>query len=246
MTAFLERFKFQEEYLTARPRKAEKIMAALKNHGMDLPSAKLLDVGCSQGIITELLSQKCAWIVGVDFETLPVRTGARNIAFVQADACHLPLQSSLFDGIILNHVLEHVEDPVQLLREVWRVLVPGGLCYLACPNRFSLIEPHYRLPLLSWLPRRMADSYVRLCQRGDKYLDRPPHYAQLLKIIQPFESIDLSVPMIKNPSRYYPGDRQLIRQTSWARWIPGSILNRLKPMFPVFVCLLRKPPATRE
>jgi SAM-dependent methyltransferase len=41
-----------------------------------------------------------------------------------------------------------------LLDEVWRVLKPGGLAYLACPNRYSLVEPHYRLPFLSWFPVR--------------------------------------------------------------------------------------------
>ncbi len=241
MTAFLERFQFQNEYLAARPQKAEKMLAVLKSHGLELSKSRLLDVGCSRGIITALLAEKFRWVVGVDFERSIPQTVQREFDFVQADACYLPLESSFFDAVILNHVLEHVTDPIRLLAEIWRVLVPGGRCYLACPNRFSLIEPHYRLPLLSWLPRRLANAYVRWSRRGESYLDYPPGYGQLLKLVHRFEILDLSIELIKNPLTFFPEDKKLIQQTAWVRWVPTWFLKWLRPLFPVFVLLLRKP-----
>lgn len=241
MAAFLERFKFQDEYLAARPQKAEKILAVLKAHGSELSKSRLLDVGCSRGIITALLARKFKWVVGVDFERSNAQTGQREFDFVQADACYLPLESCSFDAVILNHVLEHVNDPDRLLGEIWRVLVPGGWCYLACPNRFSLIEPHYQLPLLSWLPRSWANAYVRVTKRGERYLDNPPGYVRLLKLVHRFEICDLSIELIKNPRMYFPDDKKLIQQTAWVRWVPTWFLKGLRPLFPVFVLLLRKP-----
>jgi SAM-dependent methyltransferase len=241
MTAFLERFQFQDEYLAARPQKAEKILAVLKAHGLELSQSKLLDVGCSRGIITELLAKNFKWAVGVDFERPMTQRGGREFDFVQADACHLPFASDFFDVVILNHVLEHVPAPNQLLAEIWRVLAPEGKCYLACPNRFSLIEPHYRLPLLSWLPRRLANAYVRLFRRGRSYLDYPPGRGQLLKLVHRFEICDLYIELVKKPRIYFPDDKKLIRQTAWVRWIPTWLLKWLRPFFPVFVLLLHKP-----
>jgi ubiquinone/menaquinone biosynthesis C-methylase UbiE len=241
MTAFLERFQFQDEYLASRAQKAEKIVAVLRAHGLEVSKSRLLDVGCSCGIITSLLAKEFKWLVGVDLERSITQTGHGEFDFIQADACYLPLDSGSFDAVILNHVLEHVIDSPRLLGEIWRILVPGGRCYLACPNRFSLIEPHYRLPFLSWLPRSWADAYVRLFKRGECYLDYPPGYFRLLKMVHRFEICDLSIEMIKNSRMYFPDDKKLMRQTAWVRWLPTSLLKGLRPIFPVFILLLFKP-----
>jgi hypothetical protein len=50
-----------------------------------------------------------------------------------------------------------------------RVLRPDGIAYLATPNRWTVIEPHFRLPFLSWLPAGLRDNYVRLAGRGAAY-----------------------------------------------------------------------------
>lgn len=61
----------------------------------------------------------------------------------------------------------------QWLSELARVLRPSGIGYLAVPSRWMLVEPHYRLPFLSWMPQRAADAYVRLTGRGEYYDCRP-------------------------------------------------------------------------
>src|SRR5690606_19168022 len=49
----------------------------------------------------------------------------------------------------------------------FRVLDRGGLLYVAVPNRWTLIEPHYNIPFLSWLPTAVASRLVRLSGKGD-------------------------------------------------------------------------------
>jgi ubiquinone/menaquinone biosynthesis C-methylase UbiE len=84
----------------------------------------------------------------------------------------LPFADASFDVVLSNHVIEHVgERPAQLahLRELRRVMAPDGVGYLAVPNRWMLIEPHYRLAFLSWLPRPLRSPYLRLMRRGERY-----------------------------------------------------------------------------
>ena len=81
-----------------------------------------------------------------------------------------------FDVVVSNHVIEHVGDREaqrRHLREIARVLVDGGTVYVAVPHRWQLVENHYRLPLLGWLPRRAADAYLRAARRGERYDCRP-------------------------------------------------------------------------
>ncbi len=71
-----------------------------------------------------------------------------------------------------NHVYEHTVDPDALMAEIRRVLAPQGVVYLGLGNRLGIMEPHYRLPFLSWLPRWPADRYMRVAGKGDHYYER--------------------------------------------------------------------------
>src|ERR1019366_9596147 len=51
-----------------------------------------------------------------------------------ADICNYPADDDSFDVIYFNHVLEHIPDDVAALREVGRILKPGGLLILGVPN----------------------------------------------------------------------------------------------------------------
>lgn len=51
------------------------------------------------------------------------------------DPYHLPLADSAVDRMILVHALEHAHKPTHLLREIWRVLAPGGQVVVVVPNR---------------------------------------------------------------------------------------------------------------
>ena len=237
---FLERFDFREEYLASREIKAEKILRILKEELLDLRSCSLLDIGCSQGHITGRIAREFQFVVGIDRDWEPDNRG-KGFHFVQADGCNLPIRSSCVDVVLLNHVLEHVLSSEKLLKEVWRVLKPHGLTYLACPNRYSLMEPHYRLPFLSWFPRRLADLYVRLAGRGNRYVDQLPSYWQLRRWTRRFLTKDQTVPLLRNPNRFFSDDPKLMGQLRHVGWIPDFLWKLVLPWLPVWVVVLRKP-----
>ncbi len=55
------------------------------------------------------------------------------IADVKADICDLPFENDSFDFIICNHVLEHIQDDTTAMRELFRVLAPGGTAIIQVP-----------------------------------------------------------------------------------------------------------------
>ncbi len=60
------------------------------------------------------------------------------LADVKADICNLPFLDSSFDFIICNHVLEHIPDDEKAMREIFRVLTPGGTAILQVPYKANL------------------------------------------------------------------------------------------------------------
>jgi len=78
----------------------------------------------------------------------------------------LPFPDQSFDAAISVSVLEHVTGPVNFLSEVLRVMKPGGVFYLAVPNRLNPKETHTGLWGLSYLPRPLGRAYISLLRRG--------------------------------------------------------------------------------
>jgi SAM-dependent methyltransferase len=82
----------------------------------------------------------------------------------------LPFRDNSFDVIISLEVLEHVEHPAAVLREVFRILKPGGWFYLTCPNYLSFREVHYNVAWLPLLPKPLGSLYLRLRRRPTEFL----------------------------------------------------------------------------
>ena len=103
---------------------------------------------------------------------MDTRVDKEGYEFRVTSGVTLPFEDASFDVVVSNHVVEHVGDRADQqvhLDELRRVLRPGGIGYIATPTRWALIEPHFKVPLLSWPPRSMRDRYLRLTGRGKVY-----------------------------------------------------------------------------
>lgn len=156
----------------SRRRKADKI-AELVSSEHSLAGARILDVGAGSGVIAAQLAGRAGqngevWAVDVR-DSRVIKEGYR---FALTEGTRLPCESNSFDIVISNHVVEHVggqESQLHHLMEIARVLRPDGVGYLATPNRWTIVEPHFHLPLLSWLPAALRSPYVRAAKRGSVY-----------------------------------------------------------------------------
>lgn len=102
------------------------------------PGARLLDIGCGNGDHLKFL-QGLGWQVeGIDPDPLAVEiVAARGIKVHTGTLENQHFSDHQFDAIISCHVIEHVHDPVSLLRECGRILRPGGKLVIITPNTAS-------------------------------------------------------------------------------------------------------------
>ncbi|NCC50334.1 MAG: methyltransferase domain-containing protein [Spartobacteria bacterium] len=236
------------------------------------PDTVVLDVGAGLGAIAQVLAPRVHTYVALENDRRRIQftqlrlgqQGINNVVFLHANVLGNPLQAGLFDVIILNGVLEWLglqgHEPAgdiqrEALRELYRLLKPGGMLYVGTDNRYALAqlrgapEPHSMLPYVGVVPRRMADFLVKRDYRRGKGWSRSPMlktgfrtwtwslrgYHKLLASAG-FEKVNtwLPHPTYNQPHRIVPVEpgpiscfltSMISRKSAWGRW--GRRLGRL-------------------
>jgi SAM-dependent methyltransferase len=100
---------------------------------------RILDVGCGPGKVLRVLRDQGWDGYGVDFSPVAVEY-ARNehgLNVTLGNLFEAAYKDAFFDVVVFNHSLEHMYNPVETLREVYRILKPGGLRLINIPNAGS-------------------------------------------------------------------------------------------------------------
>ncbi len=105
------------------------------------PNDLVLDAACGSGFGSQLLAQKAKKVYGIDrsWQTLLLarfKHKEKNINFIKMDCQQLQFKNNFFDKVISLETLEHLPDSEKFLKEVVRVLKPGGIFIVSTPNVF--------------------------------------------------------------------------------------------------------------
>ncbi len=92
-----------------------------------------LEAGCGNGLVTKYLAEKYgASVTGIDIDPQQIELarkeaeGMQNISYLEADTTSLPFEDRKFDIVLSFGVLHHIENWLDALKEIKRVLKPGG------------------------------------------------------------------------------------------------------------------------
>jgi len=142
---------------------------------------RALENGCGVGMYVERLAGLGSRVVGLEYDfERAADARVKSDAIINAAGESLPLPASTFDLILSHEVIEHVQDDALAVREMVRVLCPGGRIALFCPNRGYPFETHgiywrgkYHFgnkPFVNYLPRKWRDKlapHVRVYSARD-------------------------------------------------------------------------------
>ncbi|MEV0581905.1 class I SAM-dependent methyltransferase [Nonomuraea sp. NPDC050310] len=249
----LEYSEFQAAMLdeAKRRRKAAKIIAVLEHFRGSLAGLTVGDVGCSAGFIADELAAVSKHTLGVDIDVPGLRKAAdrfgERVAFVCGDGTALPFPDGSVDVLVFNHIYEHVVDPDAVVAEMHRVLADDGVLYLGLGNKLGIMEPHYKLPFLSYLPERAADRYVRAFGKADHYYERFRTRRGLRRMLRAFHVWDYTFPVLATPERFAGGELFPGVLGKIARAVlgltPRAVLGLLLPLVPTYIWVATKRPA---
>ncbi len=228
------------------------------------PKSQILEVGSGLGQFTIPLAQRCGHVCAIEvvqehaeFSRIRAAEAAcTNVDIAAAgDGCRLPFPDGVFDGAVLNLVLEWcgmresevplVDSQRRMLRETWRTLKPGGFLFVATKNRFALRlllgksdghawDLHFGSalpkPLLMYLLRRRGFSRTKgqlHSHRGFKALLREARFRDIRTF--------WAIPDMRWPEHYFAADPVSIREarrTHTLRQDGGRIIGRLAALLP--------------
>ena len=147
------------------------ILAKIKELGHD--GGKLLEIGCSKGLFLHLADKQGFSVSGLDVSEYAAKYIKDNFGFPVAccDITDADFSDNFFDAIVMIDVIEHLENPAQVLKECCRVLRPGGLLVIDTPNENSLIN------LISFFLYKISFSRLKFFVRSNHDIEHLVYFS---------------------------------------------------------------------
>lgn len=129
---------------------------------------KVLEVGCGGGGMIRGIGayRPDLELYACDFSESAIRSAitlnrGHQVRYGIADGYKLPYQSNFFDSYVMFDVLEHVEDPSRVAREIFRVLKPGGLFSIFIPCEGEIHTLHGLLAMTGWRAKELYGGHIQ-------------------------------------------------------------------------------------
>ena len=132
---------------------------------------RILDIGCGHTDFLKEIYDRTPYSYGADPDGDALQKNQTIKHKVVANAEHLPFGSGFFDVVVLAWVLEHLEDPEKVFREIHRVLKPGGSVIFLTPNTWN-----YNVWMIRAVPNAFHDFFTRRLYDRQEHDTFPTRY----------------------------------------------------------------------
>jgi SAM-dependent methyltransferase len=134
-------------------------------------TTRVLDIGCGHTDFLKEIYDRTPFTYGADpdAETIAKNTTIKHI--VTASAERLPFEDSFFDVVVLAWVLEHLDDPEAVFREIHRVLKPNGTVIFLTPNAWN-----YNVWIIRAIPNAFHDFFTQRLYERQEHDTFPTRY----------------------------------------------------------------------
>lgn len=146
-------------------------------------AGSLLDVGCGNGLYAFSCQDRCSEVIQVDLEDRR-DPQASNFTFYAMNAEDLSSLNGPFDNVIAFDIIEHLDDDVGFLKEVYRLLGSGGRLFLSVPNYDNQLLEKYNLAHIHFTDKTHRREYepemlkALLEDNSFRILKTMPHFNQ--------------------------------------------------------------------
>ena len=198
----------------------------------EFAGARLLEVGCGMGTDLLQFARGGAKVTGVDLTPRSVETSRRHLElygergdFALSDAENLPFADASFDVVYSNGVLHHTPDTARSVREIHRVLRPGGLARVMLYHRGSLhywLQIFFRYGILGGgflrgkSTAQILSERIEINEGGGRPLVKVYSRRQARELFSMFAEVKVQVEQLTRAELYFLG-----------RFIPDDSFRRL-------------------
>jgi len=214
----------------------------LRSQGVALgEGAHALDLGCGAGHLVKALRNRGLDSYGCGLGLRDPHYAAEDslvqqgiLREITTNPYRIPFDDHFFDVVISNQVFEHVMDYPTMLREIHRVLTPGGAFLHIFPSRYKFIEPHMLVPLggvlrsrwwlKSWALVGIRNEFQRklsaaqTCEANRKYLTTRTNYLSKRELQRQFSRFYTDVRFVEDAFLQNSTRGRKIHEMG--RWLP--------------------------
>lgn len=191
-----------------------------RNNLLTSKNIKILNIGAGRGGLSCALSKKGFVVDNVEYSKCYSRIIEWKYEKYNYSGYvkNMPIEefntNNLYDFAIMTDVIEHVQDPEKTLISVNRLLKKDGKTYITVPTRFHLIDPHYKMPFICFIPNSWADKLLKLFGKNKTHKDAGKQtlsemhyytYSKFCKLAKKngFDIIDIRKREILDPDTYF-------------------------------------------
>jgi 2-polyprenyl-3-methyl-5-hydroxy-6-metoxy-1,4-benzoquinol methylase len=216
-------------------------------HQLRPQDIEILDIGCGNGNITIPVASLGYNIIGVDCDRNSIENAKRKNIFINARFINCSIdelnRSKKYDIVIASEVIEHLDNPLEVLKLIKCILKSDGLFLVSIPNGYCLEELIRRFTSHSNLGRMikyLIRRHLMKKENTQSLADSPHlHFFSLFSFKRLLDSLDFKVITVKNGAIIFKGLFYMIlrlfmqRESKIFRWLNYSdgVLSEIVPVF---------------